>query len=150
MVGFSLVSVKALVWLVSDSWQAQFQVAFGLSQANTFSYTKNDEISPWPKHLQETQAQLQHMPLVWLDNFTGNIHWVSFLKKYCTNTLQACTCFQSKRFGGSIFEYRGTGNFLMASNVSGCSGSHMNSTFFFVRPLKLSSSSASLRQYLFQ
>ena len=51
MLGFSLISAGALVWPVSDSWQAHFQVTFGLFQAETFFHRESDELFPWYKQV---------------------------------------------------------------------------------------------------
>ena len=112
---FSLIRTAALVWLVSESLQAHFQVAFGLFQADIFCHVESHGISPWPKQLQETQVPLHHV----LFGVAEYFYWQSILgdllgdEIYCAKTFQTCICLQSERFFGvKIFEHGGTGTFL--------------------------------------
>ena len=71
------------MWLVSDSWQAPFQVVFGQFQSETVYHKKG-----WNFYigqvLQETHVQLQHM----LFGMTGKFNWESILDDFLGEVLQ--------------------------------------------------------------
>ena len=100
------------MWLVLDPWQAHFQVAFSLFQAETFYQIKSDKIPPWPRHIQKTQVQLQHMLFFWCG-------WRLLLAKYIVwpswrHTVARPFMLVSvyRDFWVIILQYEPTGNFF--------------------------------------
>ena len=84
MVG--LLNAKALVWLASDFWQAHFQMAFGLFQAETFYHIDSDAIFPRDSFSIATYGFWCTWTLL-PAKYTGWLSWRSTAK-----TFQACIC----------------------------------------------------------